>query len=285
MPSDGIIKFLHDQMETHPRYPFNVRTQWMPAPGHPAMREFFEKIENCIAEQNRPLDPSVQALGELIEGDVNLSYLMNNACRQNANIHDSQVEHPQVCFPQIKNLQQLLTMFNHLLETPPHFMPGDQLVGLPFSAVVVGIDPTQSGSTLFGLPDFNTKMRPILNKWHIYLGTTASNWVFGEEGKQWLLSAAKKSYQFELWKKENDSLPYWNSWNTFFTREFKDPATVRPIDAPDDNKIVCSANGGSLFRWDDNIKKSDECWFKDMPYSLIDIFTASTKQDLGTIDK
>ena len=58
----------------------------------------------------------------------------------------------------------------------------------------------------------------------------------------------------------------------FLLDSLKDPAHSRPIAAPDSNQIVISANDGSLFRWDEDINPKDVFWFKDMKYSLSDIF-------------
>ncbi len=276
------IDLIHDQMDSSPHYPFNIQSGWLPNPKSPCMAKFFDSIFNVPTQDYAP---SVQALNTLISDNGVLTFLMSNACQQNGNILASNLEKAEaVHLPPINSKDDLLNAFNGLLNHTPHFID-DELVGLPFSAVVVGIDPTQSGMTLFRLPMFNAAMKAILDDWNVFLGTTASNTVFSVEGKQWLSAKAKQQYQFEVWKKDNEQLPYWNSWNSFFTREFKETTKSRPITDPESNQTVVSANDGSLFRWDDNILAKDVFWFKDMQYSLTDIFSSDNQQQQDVIDQ
>ena len=194
--------------------------------------------------------------------------------KENSNIihaHQSTKEAP---IPRIPNLDVLLYGFNTILNLAPQFINND-LVGLPFSAFVVGIDATLGGSTLFRLPMFNEEMKAILDEWSVYLQSSATDWLFAEEGKQWLSDTAKKQYDYPLWAKDSETLPYWKSWDSFFTRNFKDPKTSRPIAGPDTNQVVICPNDGSLFCWQPQVQKKDVFWLKGMPYSLDDIFSST----------
>lgn len=275
------VDFIHQQMESNPHFPFNIQSGWLPAASSSAMRTFLKKV---LEVEPGEYAPCIQALDELLSNNKVLTFLIDNACEQNGNIIDSNlVAAEAVNVPRIKSKEDLLKSFNLLLTQTPCFVD-NELVGLPFSAIIVGIDPTQSGMTLFRLPMFNEKMRDILNEWHNYLENEASNWVFRIEGKQWLSPKAKQQYQFEIWKKDNETLPYWNSWNSFFTREFKDQQKSRPVAAPDNNQIVVCANDGSLLRWDENIAAKDVFWFKDMTYSLADILSSDIPEQQKVID-
>lgn len=270
--------------EVHP-YPSNLQSRWLPPHGHPSLIKFFE---NILAAKRTDLDPSVKAMYEYIKANPVIAHLLAAACRQNGIIRDfykdANEEADGVPIPDIPNKDVLLHAFNTLLTVTPQFID-DALVGLPFSALVVGIDPTQGGSTLFGLPAFNERMGEILDVWHEFLGTPASNGVFSVEGEQWLSPAAKAQYKFDDWKKDSETLPYWNSWNSFFTRQFKDPATQRPVASPDSNQVVNCPNDGSLFRWDRQVKRSDMFWFKDMNYSLSDILSSPLPEQQAVIDE
>lgn len=275
------VDLIYDQMESNPHYPFNVQSGWMPEPNSPAFAKFLKMVLNAEPTE---LADSVKALDTLLTNNEVLTFLINDACAQNGNITASDSPSPDVVkFPRIATKDDLLKAFNTLLHQPPYFID-DELVGLPFSGLVVGIDPTQSGMTLFRLPMFNSAMKAILNEWHTFLASLASNTIFGTEGEQWLSAAAKKQYQFEIWEKDNKSLPYWNSWNSFFTRQFKDQNHARPIAKPEDNRFVVSANDGSLFRWEEGIKAKDVFWFKDMPYSLTDILSSADTAQQEIID-
>lgn len=279
-----IVAQIHDQMDQNPHYPFNLQSAWLPHPNSAAICKFYEWVQNAPDE---PYAPSVEALDQLIQEDPTLMYLIHNACKENENLLASQqqtAEEEQVCIPKITSKNDLLSGFNRILTMAPQFFD-DALVGLPFSALVVGIDPTLSGVTLFGLPKFNHAMKKVLDDWNVFLASEDSNTGFREEGKQWLSTTAKNQYEFEVWKKDNETLPYWNSWNSFFTREFKNPEQSRPIAAPDSNQIAISANDGSLFRWDDNISRKDVFWFKDMEYSLADIFSSDIPDQQQVMDE
>ncbi len=256
--------------------PFNVQSSWVPNPHRESFRLFFESVLNA---ERRQLAPSVQALKELIEGNEVLTYLAHNAFRQNGNIVEAHQSTKEAPIPRIPNLETLLDGFNAILRMAPRFI-NDDLVGLPFSAFVVGIDATLGGSTLFRLPMFNAKMKAILDEWAKFLVTPASAVGFSEEGKQWLSPAAKKQYDFPIWKKDSQTLPYWKSWDSFFTRTFLDPQKDRPIAGPATNQVVICPNDGSLFCWQPQVRRKDVFWLKDMPYSLDDIFSSpDPKQD------
>jgi phosphatidylserine decarboxylase len=274
----------NDQFEIHP-YPSNLRSGWLPPHGSPSLIKFFEAI---LAAERTDLDPSVADMDEFIKANPVVASLLAAACRQNGTIRafykDANEEADGVPIPSIPDKDTLLHAFNALLTVAPQFID-DDLVGLPFSALVVGIDPTQGGSTLFGLPEFNEKMGAILGVWHKFLETYDSNVGFRAEGKDWLSPAAKKQYQFDDWKKDNETLPYWNSWNSFFTRQFKDPTGSRPIADPGSNQTVICPNDGSLFRWDRQVKANDMFWFKDMNYSLADILSSPVPEQQAVIDQ
>lgn len=258
-------------MQNESLTPFNVQSHWIPNPTRESFRKFFEMV--LIAEP-KTLAPSIQSLKELIEGNDVLLYLANNAFKENSNIIDAHQSTSEAPIPRIPDLDVLLNGFNTILNLAPQFINND-LVGLPFSAFVVGIDATLSGSTLFRLPVFNEKMKAILDEWSIYLKSPESNWIFSVEGEQWLSDDAKKQYDYPLWAKDSETLPYWKSWDSFFTRNFKDPQQSRPISGADTNQIVVCPNDGSLFCWQPQVKKKDVFWLKGMPYSLEDIFSST----------
>jgi phosphatidylserine decarboxylase len=242
-----------------------------------------------LEAKQKKLVPAVEALGKLLDQNDVLRFLIEDACHQNRILYDTQQHNPvnnpdSVSIPRITDKDAILRIFNVLLNYPPSFVNND-LVGLPFSAFVVGIDPTLSGAALLRLPMFNEKMSAILQVWNKFLDTPASNVGFRVEGQQWLSPTAKKLYDFPLWKKDSEVLPYWRSWNSFFTRVFKDPASARPIADPTSNRTVISANDGSLYRWRPHLKREDVFWFKDMPYSLSDILSSPIKAQQDVIDK
>ncbi|WP_041616314.1 phophatidylserine decarboxylase associated domain-containing protein [Spirosoma linguale] len=263
----------------HQLVPFSVQSSWVPNPNRESFRLFFEMV---LKAKPQALSPSIQALKELIEGDTVLTFLANNAFQQNGNIIEAHQATKDVPIPRIPDLETLLHAFNTILSMAPQYI-NDDLVGLPFSALVVGIDATLGGSTLFRLPMFNEKMKAILNEWAIFLDTPSSASGFTIDGKQWLSPTAKHQYEFDLWEKDSPTLPYWRSWDSFFTRKFLDSAKSRPIASPETNQVVICPNDGSLFCWQPQVKRKDVFWLKDMPYSLEDIFSSSVPEEDATI--
>jgi len=262
-------------------YPANLQSGWLPTPGHPSMVQFFTEL---LEKTPKEYAPCIEALNQLFIESPVLNALLESSCKENENLKAANKNtHQGVVIPRIRNKEDLLNAFNHILTHAPAFID-DALVGLPFSAFVVGIDPTLSGSEMFRMPIFNEKMSDILKQWNAFLETEASNVGFRVEGKQWLSDTAKAQYHFEDWKKDSEDLPYWSSWNSFFTRQFKDKETSRPIADPNSNRTVICPNDGSLFRWRPNIARKDAFWFKDMRYSLSDILSSDDPAQQAIID-
>lgn len=274
------IQLNYAQFEINP-YPSNLQSGWLPPYGSASMQAYFDRILNA---DRKALAPPVQALSDLIDASPVMAYLVANACAENQSIIDTHGDTNGVPIPRIADKEALLHGFNTILTEAPGFID-DDLVGLPFSGFVVGIDPTLSGATLFRLPMFNDKMAAILNQWNGFLDTPASNVGFRVEGQQWLSPEAKQQYDFPVWQKDSQELPYWKSWNSFFTRNFANPEKERPVADPDSNQTVICPNDGSLFRWDGNIAKSDAFWLKDMNYSLADILSSPIPEQQCLIDE
>jgi len=268
----SVVDFINSQIDGNFHYPFNLQSGWLPHPSSKSLEIFLTRLKEAPSQ---PYAPCINELEGLLKGNDVLTFLMNDACNENRNILvNSAQDDKEYKIPSIKSIDEFLDTLNKLLTTTPQFIDYD-LVGLPFSAYIVGIDPTLSGSTLFRLPQFNAAMKNILNYWATnFLEKSASNTGFRVDGEGWLSNTAKQQYQFGMWKKDNETLPYWNSWDSFFTREFKDPEKARPVAEKTNNQIVVSANDGSLFRWNEDIVPQDVFWFKDMQYSLADIFSS-----------
>lgn len=260
---------------------FNINSGWLPARSSKSMQKFHDKI---LSAKRTELAPCIKELDAFIESNEVIKYLVDNACKENANIIASNL--PDVKLdkvPRIASKDDLLHAFNYILTEVPQFIDYD-LVGLPFSAYVVGIDPTLSGSALFRLPMFNKQMSKILKVWNAFLASSASNTGFSKENVQWLSTTAKEQYKFEDWKKDSETLPYWSSWNSFFTRDFKNKNIQRPISDPNSNRTAICPNDGSMYKWEPNIAKKDVFWFKDMQYSLTDILSSSISEQQQIID-
>lgn len=271
------------QFEVAP-YPSSLLSGWMPEPGSAAWAKFHEGLAAKL-DPDSVLSPAVDALLSFLDGNPVVATLMAQACRQNLIMLKTQgLDTGGVPIPWMPDALTFALYCNLLLEVWPHYID-DQLVGLPFSGMTVSIDPTLAGSQLLGLPEFNAKMGAVLNEWNQFLATPASAGGFSVEGEQWLSDQAKQSYHFDDWAKDSPSLPYWTSWNSFFTRQFKDAATQRPVAEPQSNQVVVCPNDGSLFRWDYQVQADNCYWFKDMNYSIRDILSSSVPEQQAVIDQ
>lgn len=265
--------------------PHEVFSGWMTR-SNKVLATFHKKIHSA---ERTEYAPSVQKLADFIEGNPVVKYLVEDACNKNKNLVEAcekgQDNPDYIMIPRIKDTETFLHGFNTILKQAPQFVD-NELVGLPYSAWVVGLDPTLSGVALFSLPMFNEVMKEILHEWFLFLDHPESGIeLFGKEGEQWLSDKAKAQYQFDDWAKNSETLPYWKSWNSFFTRQFKDKVKQRPIADPESNQTVISPNDGSVFRWQDNVLETDVFWFKDMRYSISDILSSSDKEQQALIDQ
>ena len=139
------VDHINDQMDSNPHYPFNLQSEWLPDPNSSAMKSFLIEVQSAPKEDYAP---SIQELDDLISQNPFLTYLIDNACRANSNLIASQLKEAaddQVTLPIISSKEALLNGFNKIMTMPPQYFD-NALVGLPFSALVVGIDPTLSWS-------------------------------------------------------------------------------------------------------------------------------------------
>lgn len=144
-----VEKEVHLQAQVNPHYPFHYQSEWLPSPGSESMQAFFKAVKE-VAPCAYP--PSIEALNQFFEENPLAKFLVENACKENENIKQAHAASGvDVIVPRIVNKDEILNAFTAILTWAPHFV-NDDLVGLPFSAYVVGIDPTLSGSQLFGLP-------------------------------------------------------------------------------------------------------------------------------------
>jgi len=239
--------------------PGHLHGGWLPRHESAGMRSW---VERTLRAPRTTLAPSVQALGTYLE------YTGLGSCLAGSGIDD---------------LDTLLHGLNTALTQAPAFM-GDDLIGLPFTALLAGIDPARGGITPFQLPILNLLMSSILQEWCAFLESAASNTGFRIDGEGWLSPAARAHYDFPLWKKESGSLPYWPSWHAFFTRTFIDRDVARPVADPASNATVISPNDGALLGWDSGLSRTRTFWFNHQQCSLADIFSSPIAAQQAMLD-
>jgi phosphatidylserine decarboxylase len=230
---------------------------WLPRHGSAAMRTYVGRV---LAADRTALAPSVQALATYIEHTDAVRRLASDACA--ANLDTTDRDTPQagsVAGPRIGDVHALLHGLNTILTHAPGFVDGE-LIGLPFSAFLAEFGRTARGAALFRQPTVSLLVSNILNDWHAFLDSPASNVGFRVEGEQWLAPEVKERYRFPLWRKDAGRPPYWNSWNAFLARTFEHPGQERaPV-------------------------RRDACWSGDWHCSPADLLVSSVPQQQALID-
>ncbi len=111
------------------------------------------------------------------------------------------------------------------------------------------------------------------------MDSAASQFVLNTGKEGWLSPSAYKFNKLHEFIIPDKNAPHWGfaSFNDYFHRQIK--PDHRPIDGPNDPKIIVSANDGSLYKIERNVKKSDTFWIKSQPYSLSDMLDNSKYTD------
>lgn len=232
---------------------------WLPGPLQISL--WRKKLIAEDIDLSAKLKPSVQCLADLIKEDESVNKLASQM------IHQSKSFGPKLAMPSI---EVFLHGINYIIQTPIKWQSKGELIGIPLSAWFSGVDATLAGQTLFRYPSWNKCLKDILCAFNRFLDTPES---WPKEGNSWLTKEALEDWGPLLtWKKQEQSYPYWKSWNHWFGRGFHDQDIQRPVAGKDNANIITSTNDGVEFRWRSGIKLCDKFWLKHMSYSLTDIF-------------
>ena len=159
----------HRQFEISP-YPSSLLSAWLPpSDSNRCWSAFFADCREKARSRSALPDwnPVVQKLYHFLtteSTDPAAKHLFEEACDQNETLRASEDVPDLVKKYPITSAADFANFLNVQLTQWPKFYEG-QLVGLPISALVSGIDATLSGSKLFSLPLFNDRMRDILEEW------------------------------------------------------------------------------------------------------------------------
>jgi phosphatidylserine decarboxylase len=138
---------------------------------------------------------------------------------------------------------------------------------------------TPAGSAAFRDPRINAMLKKILTAWCEFLDSRESLYVLNDSPSGWKCPAALRAIggieQFEHDPRDE----HWGfkSWNDFFTRRFKDGQ--RPVAPPDDDKVIVSACESTPYRIATGVRRQDQFWIKNQPYSLQDMLANDESAD------
>ena len=235
--------------------------------------------------------PPIQELQNLVANTPSLQ-LTTQAMFTEAYIYDP--DNPTGA-PAVTSWLQFLGLLNNIMTTSPEFIVDNDgnaqgLVGFPINALLDWPMGTTSGYSTFSSDLFNRQFQKVLRYWGQFLTTKESRYVLaqGEPDADppsiaWLSKSAKEQMVAVACQPSQDSSaclnkkfeeifqvpdpqdPYYlgfNSWDQFFTREFK--LGLRPVGSAS----VVNACESAPLQYKSNVQLSDLFWLKGQPYSL-----------------
>lgn len=225
------------------------------------------KAKEALGE-NFKLLPPVNALAALLDEDPGLKLQVEIMIKEALVIH--QHYEPTASY-HIENISDMLVTLNHIIVSAPKFTPTVSHYAFPMSGLFVYMMATAAGWDVFRNPQFNEALRNILQWWTAYLDSPASLNVIVTEEEGWLSSpsvAANNLDQFVTPQQKADDPVHWGfkSFNDFFHREII--ADKRPLEGEGDDKVIVSANDGTVYRIATNVQRSANFEIKSQPYSL-----------------
>ncbi len=234
---------------------------------------FQQSIIKAVSENPEPFQPSVQLLAEYLGCGTSDSIARQYANQMIVQYRDYLEKQGYLQKGQgFQTVEQWLAAINYVIQRAPKYS-GQQF---PMSSLFVFVMFTPSGAALFRLKEFNALLTCVLQAWCVYLDTRDSREVLIEPGG-WLSEEAQKKLclqQSVNYLRRHE--PYWGfeSFNAFFHREYQ-LDKYRPLSGPGDDKVIVSANDGTVYRVARDVKLCDTFWTKGQEYSLIDMLSGS----------
>jgi len=202
----------------------------------------------------------------------------------------------------VKDWEGFLNLLDGIVESPPPFYKAEldgvtigEPIGVPLYLILDLVSNTSAAYTLFTEKSFNQALRDLLNSWGTYLKTGKSNVLltrefwFSEQGLAVLESGLGKwsfwqTYKIDITDKPDG--PFYNSWDSFFIREFKDQnpdgGDVRPIQRASGGRFfVNSACESTVLRTAKNARLHDTFWLKEQNYSIYDMLGGTQEHSLA----
>lgn len=217
--------------------------------------------------------PSVQQLAQLLDDDSIIRMYVTEMIDQVQYLPYPPNPNP---YPTaVKNVPELLAVLDQIVTEAPSYgtkeRPG---IRFPMSALFGYMMMTQAGEAVFRNKLFNEALRAILTEWCNFLDSKDSCSRLTTRRGDWLsLEAVEELDLNEYVTEEDKGKKHWGftSWNNFFYREFVDKDKSRPVSAPDDPRVIVSANDGQVSGFISNVQKNDTFWAKGERYSLNDM--------------
>lgn len=237
--------------------------QWLPENVDALQRWRARTVDGAPVGTGNLL-PVMQAFSDLVERDAVVRMLLTQMIEQVPAKYRSQSP---------ASVAQMIYWLNAVLTTAPDYND-TEAVGTPLSAVLMWTMGTRAGFEAWRHPTINAMFKQMLAAWTVYLDSPASRSVLNPSPNGWQSPAAMKQLQMHDYQYDPGA-PYWGfaSWNAFFTRPLAPGA--RPIDAPNDDKVVTSACDSTVYVVEPNVQRHSAFWLKTQPHSLADMLAGA----------
>ena len=240
--------------------------RWLPSdPGRHAA--WLSELKDDVERDPQPLHPAVAALGEHIARDPRANMLFHLAFEQVAK--SPPFNKPFSGDPEVPDVATMLKLLSAVLAQAPEY-DRTGVVGAPVNAVLDRIMGTPAGCAAFLDPEINAHLRTLLNAWAEHLRSPASCAVLSDDPRRgWFGEDAMHDIpDFDGRFECDPSAPHhgFTSWDDFFTRRLR--PGVRPVAAPDYDRVIVSACEAAPYRIAKNVREVDRFWIKAQPYSL-----------------
>jgi len=173
----------------------------------------------------------------------------------------------------IKDYDSFFEILNEIITTSPSFNNTAQ-VGTPINGFLAIAMATRAGVALFHDTTFNLQFKKVLDAWNAFLKSPASldklDIQDPEKEGSWISKAAWKAGVWDQMVCDHGKLGYgFDSWNSFFIRQFKKGARPFMGDYKTDINIGCET---TPWEYANDLNLKTYFWVKDADYSLLDLF-------------
>jgi phosphatidylserine decarboxylase len=178
----------------------------------------------------------------------------------------------------INDYDSFFEILNEIITTSPSFN-ATAMVGTPMNGFLAVSMATEAGLALFHDTTFNLHFKKVLDAWNKFLKSPESLDKLDiddpEKEGSWISRAA---WEAGVWTQMvcDDTEPGYgyDSWNSFFIREFVPHARPFQGDAEINVDIGCET---TPWQYENNIAFETDFWIKDVNYSLLDLFAGDSR--------
>lgn len=233
--------------------------------GSPVAGDQVEEVDADDDAMDEKLHPVIRELKHLIKNDAEINMFFHQMFSE----VPKKFQKDPTGQPQVRSYQQALRLINHIMTKAPEFNESG-LVGFPINAILDWSMGTTGGYAAFLNDSVNQQFKKVLNEWGTFLKSEDSRYVLSDDPqKGWFGEDARKAMPCFAIEFECDPCkPHYGfkSWDDFFTRKFR--KGIRPIAAPNDDRVIVNACESAPYKVQRNVKLRDRFWIKSQPYSL-----------------